>query len=197
MRVIALIAISIVLAACGSAGPSGGNPLATPTQTTSTSPTTSTAPTPSPAATPSPSPSPSPTCSFPLQGGTAASATIADVRVGSHTGYDRLVIEYSGRQPAYKLVPQDPGTFVGPFSGLPVSVAGHAGLHLFIYNMDIPPTFLHGTNLKPGYSELKQVVVMAVFEGRADIAIGLDRLECPTVSVLSSPSRLVIDFPSH
>jgi hypothetical protein len=104
------------------------------------------------------------------------------------------VIEYSGGQPSYKLVSQNPATFVGPYSGLPISVAGHAGIHLFIYNMDIPPTFPHGTNLKPGFSELKQVVVMAVFEGQADIAIGLDRLQCPTVSLLSAPNRLVIDF---
>jgi hypothetical protein len=193
MRVTALIPISILLVACGSAGPSAGNPTATPTQISTPSP----APTPSPTATPSPSPSPPPTCSFPLQGGTASRATITDVRVGSHPGYDRLVIEYSGGQPSYKLVPQDPATFVGPYSGLPVSVAGNAGLHLFIYNMDFPATFLHGTNLKPAYSELKQVVALAVFEGQADIAIGLDRLECPTVSVLSSPSRLVIDFPTQ
>jgi hypothetical protein len=106
------------------------------------------------------------------------------------------VIEFSGGQPAYRLVPQDPATFVGPYSDLPVKVAGNAGIHLVIYNMDIPATFLHGTNLKPGYRELKQVVAMAVFEGEVDIAIGLDRLECPTVSMFSAPNRLVIDFPT-
>jgi hypothetical protein len=132
-----------------------------------------------------------------LQGGAGSEATITDVRVGSHPGYDRLVIEFSGGQPSYKLVPQDPRTFVGPASGLPVSVSGNAGIHLFIYKMDVPPTLLHGANLKPGYSELKHVVVLTVFEGQADIAIGLDRLECPTVSMLSAPSRLVIDFPTQ
>lgn len=99
--------------------------------------------------------------------------------------------------PAYKLVSQDPSTFVGPFSGLPVSVAGNAGIHLFIYNMDIPPTLQHGANLRPGYSVLKQVVVMADFEGQADIAIGLDREVCPAISIFSNPTRLVIDFPTQ
>jgi hypothetical protein len=116
--------------------------------------------------------------------------------VGSHPGYDRLVVEFTGGMPAYKLVAQDPTTFVGPFSGLPVSVAGNAGIHLFIYNMDIPPSFQHGTNLRPGYSELKQVVVMADFEGQADIAIGLDHQVCPAISIFSNPSRLVIDLPT-
>jgi len=132
-----------------------------------------------------------------VQGGTPARATITDVRVGSHPGYDRLVVEFSGGLPAYKLVSQDPSTFVGPFSGLPISVAGGAGMHLYLYHQDIPPSYQHGTNLKPAYSVLKQVIVMADFEGQADIAIGLGRLACPAVSTLSSPYRLVIDFPTQ
>lgn len=108
-----------------------------------------------------------------------------------------MVIEFSGGLPAYKLVAQDPSTFVGPYSGKPVSVTGSAGIHLFIYNMDVPPSYQHGTNLRPGYSVLKQVVVMAVFEGQADIAIGLANAVCPSVSIFTRPYRLVIDFPTQ
>lgn len=116
--------------------------------------------------------------------------------MGSHPGYDRLVIEFTGGVPLYKLVAQDPSTFVGPYSNLPVPVAGKAGIHMVIYNMDIPPSFPHGTNLRPGYTVLKQVVVMAVFEGEAEIAIGLGRPGCPVISIFSNPTRLVIDFPT-
>jgi hypothetical protein len=131
-----------------------------------------------------------------MRGGTESRATITDVRVGSHPGYDRLVIEFAGGMPAFKLVAQDPATFVGPFSGLPISVAGNAGIHLYLYNQDIPPSYPHGTDLKPGYSVLVQVVAMADFEGSAEIAIGLDREVCPVISVYSNPTRLVIDFPT-
>ena len=131
-----------------------------------------------------------------MQGGTAARAIITDVRVGSHPGYDRLVIEFSGGLPTYKLVAQDPSTFVGPASGRPVAVAGTAGFHLFIYQMDIPPTYANG-NLAPAYSVLKQVVVMGVFEGQADVAIGVGSTVCPIVSTLAGPNRLVIDFPTQ
>jgi hypothetical protein len=118
-------------------------------------PTPSTGP--SPAA--SPTPSPSPAC-LPLQGGTSCRATITDVRAGSDPGYDHLVIEFSGGTPAYCRITHDRSTFVGPFSGQPIGIAGRAGIHLFIYNMDISPSFRHGTNLRPGCSVLKQVVVM-------------------------------------
>ncbi len=121
---------------------------------------------------------------------------ITDVRVGTHTGYDRVVIEFSGGLPYYKMFAQDPSTFVGPASGQPIAVAGHAAIHVIITDMDIPPSFPHGQNMKPGYSELQQVAVMAVFEGQADIAIGLDHTVCPVVSLFSGPPRLVIDFPN-
>jgi hypothetical protein len=200
MRVAAattLAALIVLLAACGATSP--GAYSSSPTPSTSASPpaepTSSPSPTPSPIA--SPSPSASPIACLPQQGGTASRATITDVRVGSHPGYDRLVVEFSGGLPAYKLVAQDPSTFVGPYSGKPVSVAGSAGIHLFIYNMDIPPSFQHGANLRPGFSVLKQVLVMAVFEGQADIALGLGIEACPSASTLSNPYRLVIDFPAQ
>jgi hypothetical protein len=196
MKATALAALMVLLAACGSASPGGLSSSATPSPSISppAEPTPSPSPTPSPIA--SPSPSPSSLACLPQQGGTSSRATITDVRVGSHPGYDRLVVEFSGGLPPYKLVAQDPSTFVGPYSGKPVSVTGSAGIHLFIYNMDIPPSYQHGTNLRPGYSVLKQVVVMAVFEGQADIALGLGAATCPSASTLSNPFRLVIDFPT-
>lgn len=202
MRVAALVALSVLLVACGSVSP-GGQPSSSPNASASPSPeatptpSASPSPSPTPVASPVASPSPSPVACLPVQGGTSSRATITDVRVGSHPGYDRLVVEFSGGLPGYKLVSQDPSTFVGPFSGLPVSVAGSAGMHLFLYNQDSPPSYQHGSNLKPGYSVLKQVVLMADFEGQADIAIGLGRVACPAVSTLSSPYRLVIDFPTQ
>jgi hypothetical protein len=112
-----------------------------------------------------------------------------------HPGYDRLVIEFSGGLPPYKLVAQDPSTFVGPASGIPISIVGTAGMHLYIYNMDIPPTYKVADNVT-AYPELREVRVLAVFEGQADIAIGLAHAVCPTVFTLGGPSRLVIDFPT-
>src|SRR5579859_2025298 len=191
MKYLGLLAACVLLAGCGSAtvGESTQTPSPIEVASASPSPISSLSPTPTPLA----SPIPTPVCTA-IQGGTTTRATITDVRVGMHPTYDRLVIEFSGGLPAYKIVQQDPSTFVGPASGLPIKVAGKAGYHLYIYNMDIPPTYKLG-NIVTAYPELEQVVVMAVFEGQADIAIGLDHSVCPMVSTLSTPTRLVIDFP--
>ncbi|HET7465286.1 MAG TPA: hypothetical protein VFL29_01355 [Candidatus Dormibacteraeota bacterium] len=177
MRAAVIAMLAVLLTACGS-----------------TSPVASTTPTPSPIGEPTPHQSPLIPC-LPTQGGTSSRATIADVRVGTHTGYDRVVVEFTGGMPAYKLDWQDPKTFVGPAKGTPVSVAGVAGLHLYIYGMDIPPAYQHGTNMStPAYPVLRQVVVLGVYEGQADIAIGLGRIVCPTISTMTGPDRLVLDF---
>jgi len=193
MKYLGLLAVCVMLGACGSATVGGGNQAPTPTGFASASPSTASSPSAAPTPSQAASPTPILACTT-IQGGTAARAIITDVRVGTHPGYDRLVIEFSGGLPAYKLVPQDPSTFVGPASGIPVKVAGKYGYHLYIYNMDIPPTYKLG-NILTEYPELRQVVVTGVFEGQADLFIGLDRSVCPVVSTLSSPSRLVIDLP--
>jgi|SRR5579859_1088285 len=193
MKYLGLLAACVLLAGCGSATIGESTQTPTPSAVASDSPSPISSPSPTP--TPLASPSPTLVCAT-IQGGTTSRATITDVRVGVHPTYDRLVIEFSGGLPPYKLVPQDPSTFVGPASGAPIKVAGKAGYHLYIYNMDIPPTYKLG-NILTAYPELKQVVVMAVFEGQADIAIGLDHSVCPVVSTLSAPARLVIDFPNQ
>ena len=178
MRLALLAVLAILLGACGST-----SPVATVTPSATTSPIGE----------PSPIQSPLIPC-LPTQGGTSARATITDVRVGTHTGYDRVVVEFTGGAPAYKLAWQDPKTFVGPAKGTQVSVAGVAAIHLYIYGMDIPPAYQHGTNLIANYPVLQQVVVLGVFEGQADIAIGLGRAVCPTITTMTAPYRLVIDF---
>jgi hypothetical protein len=194
---IGLLLVTLLMAACGAPTPvgPGGSPTDTPTATPAVSPS----PSPSPTATPAPSPSPSatPLACFPITGGSSTlRATITDLRVGSHPGYDRLVIELSGGVPTYRIEAHDINGFVGSFRGDPVKVAGGAGLILHLYNQDLPPVFAHGTDLLLDSSQLKEVVVLGDFEGQADLGIGLGQLQCPVVSIYDSPPRLVIDFPT-
>jgi hypothetical protein len=90
----ALIAMPLLLAACGTAP---GGPLSQPSATPTTSATPSVRP--SPSASPSASASPSPVaCDTTASGkGSVAQAQIVDVRVASHGDYDRIVFEFAGR----------------------------------------------------------------------------------------------------
>jgi hypothetical protein len=190
-----VLVVAVLLTACGAMpkGQPAGSPEPPALSSTTPSPIASASlpPTPAPQATPLPAP----LACWPLTGGSQLNrAIITDIRVGTHAGYDRLVIEFGGGMPPFRLEPHDIGTFVGSFRGDPIAVNGSAGLMLRLYNQDIPPVFAHGTNFRSGFPVLKQVVVLGDFEGQADVGIGLGQLQCPTVSVFSSPTRLVIDF---
>jgi len=202
---IGILAMALLLAGCGAARSGGtgggGGPAPEPSTTVLVSPSPSPSPEASPTPSPSPSPSPSPTeaalACFPVTGGSATlRGTIADVRVGSHPGYDRLVVELKGGVTRYSLEAHDIGAFVHSYRGDHVDVAGSAGILLHLYNQDVPPVFAHGTDLVLDSSQLREVVVLGDFEGTAEIAIGLNRLQCPTVSTFDSPPRLVIDCPT-
>jgi hypothetical protein len=194
-RTLTVLVVAMALTACGAMPrvQPGSSPEPSAPSSTTPSPIVHASPSPAPAS--DTTPSPAPLACWPLTGGSQLNrAIITDIRVGTHAGYDRLVIEFSGGMPPFRLEPHDLGTFVGSFRADPIAVDGNAGLILRLYNQDIPPVFAHGTSLRSGFPELKQVVVLGDFEGQADIGIGLGQLRCPTVSVFSFPTRLVIDF---
>lgn len=198
-RLIFLLPV-FLLAACG--------PGATP-PITGGSPNPALSPSPSPAgpsASPSPSPatSPAPTACRPVTGGAAgAYPAITDFSVGAHPGYDRLVVEFTGPIPPYRIEANPwtspPGglTFTGGPKGDTVTVAGGFGVQVRFDSVDwARDSFAHGTDLSPGYATLKEVRLAENFEGVVRLAVGLDHSVCPLVTTLGSPARLVIDFPS-
>src|ERR1700682_1378132 len=75
-------------------------------------------------------------------GGTAgATATVYDVRVAHHNGYDRLVIGFptANKMPEYQLTRQATSTFIRDASGQPVTLNGSAGIRVVLRNADITP----------------------------------------------------------
>ena len=203
MRYVMLAPLAMLaMAGCGGAPSGGTSPSATPTA--SSSPTPTATPTSTPTSTPTPTTAPTPTAtavpSWSIHGGSTSRATITDLRTGQSTGRNRLVVEFTTAVPAYEMEPNPTGPgstqFAGTFSGLPITVAGSFGVRLEISNVDQPNTYPQGNDLKPGYTVLAEVRVIGDFEGRTDIAIGLNSNVVPTVTELASPPRLVIDFPT-
>jgi opacity protein-like surface antigen len=189
----ALATVAVLLAACGGASTA---PTPTPTSTPTPTPAQTT-----PTATPTPSQTPVGGCS-PTSGGTAERARITDMRIGTTSGYDTLVIQFDSTVTHYELSQNPTGmTFAGGGGkGGSFTLAGAFGLRLNIFNLDwtVPPgnQYRHGTDLRQSAPELQEVHQIGDFEGVVNIAIGLRRVICPEISILSGPPRLVLQFPA-
>ena len=192
--VIAVILVGVLLV---------GNPLnrpSTPGGHGTTTPTTSPAPTSSP--TPSANPSPSPSgfncdsaSAFITQKSPPPLALIDAVRTGKHTGYDRLTIEFKNGQPgSIELRPQAGTAFVRDGIGDTVYLAGKDGLLIRMKDTDGHTAYSGATDIKTGYSGLLEVRKVGDFEGVVQWALGLAKPACYHASILTSPTRLVIDI---
>jgi hypothetical protein len=170
----------------------GGQVKVTPTTTPATTPKPSTGPTASPLATPF-------VCSqasaFITRTSPPPLALIDDVRTGKQTGYDRLVIEFKNGQPgSIELRPQTGTTFTNDPKGDQIKLAGNDGLLITMKGADSHTDYSKSTDLKPGYTELLEVRKVGDFEGVVQWAVGLSKPACYRADILTSPTRLVLDF---
>jgi hypothetical protein len=132
----------------------------------------------------------------------SSTATIANVRSGEHTCYDRLVIDVRGDIRGYDVRYVDVTRQDG--SGFAVPVRGAADLRIRAlvpaYDSAGQPTYTPANRSElvnvTGYSTFRQVAWAGSFEGRTTIALGV-RARLPfRVFILDGPgtgSRLVID----
>jgi len=127
-------------------------------------------------------------------GGTAgAAATVYDIKIAHHDGYDRLVIGFptANTMPEYQLTRQATATFVRDASGQPVTLNGSAGIRAVLRNADITPGA--PSDLRPGLPAIREVTQIGNFERVVSYGIGLATPACFRVLELSGPTRLVID----
>lgn len=121
-------------------------------------------------------------------------AYITDVRSARQGDTDRVVIEFAaGKLPNWDVRLAAP-PFIQDGSGKTVKVAGHAYLAVTLTNADAHTFFAGPTRFSPpGTPNVTEVVRIGDFEGQVDQVIGLENLRRFQVTVLKSPSRLVID----
>lgn len=206
-RSLALIGVMLVLTACRAAGtPTVGDVASSPPAAATTPPADS--PTESEAATGTPMPTSeaiasddlgSFTCDLPItEDATAFGITnYTDVRVGTHDGYDRLVIEFTAGTPALTLQEDEP-PYEQDASGFPLDVEGERVLRLTLPNGTAAgeseqPTYDGPLNFDPGFPVLVDVVHGGDFEAQTTWFIGLARDSCVRVTLLTDPDRIVID----
>jgi hypothetical protein len=171
------------LAGCGST--SAGSPGAAH----SSAPATTAPSTSSPAPSVKPG-GPAQTCS---QAGTYMTA----VSTGEHSGYDRVVFQFSGTLPGY-TIQRVQAVYSDP-KGTPVPLAGQAYLRVVFQAASAvcpqPPhqTYTGPSPLTPYYPQLLTVSAAGDFEGVLSFGIGLAAQGSYHAFTLTNPGRLVID----
>jgi hypothetical protein len=133
------------------------------------------------------------TCTDKSGGVAGSAATVYNVRVAHHDGYDRLVIGFptANALPEYQLTRQATSRFVHDASGQPVTLDGSAGIRAVLRNADI--TAGVPTDLKPQLPAIREVAQIGNFERVVSYGVGLATPACFRVLELSAPTRLVID----
>ena len=140
------------------------------------------------------------TCDLPIESdGTVARAQITDVRVGTHDGYDRIVIEFDDGIPPYILQSATPPLLSDP-AGMEMDVEGRSFLNLVLMGgtrvtEDGEFTYDGRTDFRPAdFPALAELVESGDFEATSAWYIGLNEESCVRVLTLDEPARLVVDI---
>ena len=126
------------------------------------------------------------------------------VRTARHEGFDRVVFEFDGALPGYEVAyAQKPVHEEGSGNEVPVSGSDVVTVRMtpasgVRFTADGYEEVYPGPDRVPGAgSTVTEVVEAGDFEAQTTWAVGLaDRVDF-AVSVLESPSRLVVDFVNH
>jgi hypothetical protein len=123
-------------------------------------------------------------------------ALIDAVRTGTHPGYDRLTIEFKDATTGtIQITPQANTKFAMDASGKPVTLAGKYGLLIKIDGADNHTAYTGPTDFKtPNYPGILEVRETGDYEGNVRWAVGLSATACYQATMLTGPTRLVIDI---
>lgn len=208
---------TVVLAGCQGGGipsptPPPATPSTVPTPSKSSAPGTESIPPTSPAEpepfSPKPVDSDSPGPSDPAypwitasseQEATSAGAgqEITDVRVGSHDGYDRVVLDLTDKEPGLGWYAGFVEEAIQDPSGDSFDIEGEAFLQVLVQGIDwateSPDRYDGGPVAGEGADIVTEVQFGGLFEGQQQVVIGLRGQSAYRIFTLADPARIVID----
>lgn len=127
-----------------------------------------------------------------------AETTLTRIRVGRHPGFDRVVFQFSGGRPTYRVSYTAVARSGG--SGAPIPSGGTTALQVDLQAhtvlLDVqghPRTFRPLRPLTPHFQTLRTVRYGGEFEGQAAFGVGLKARSGFRVLELANPNRLAID----
>ena len=183
--------------AASTAAPTTAAP--TPSRTTTSAPTAPPSAAVVPTVTGSPRVTASTACPTQTGGSPLAAPRVASLRAAHNPGFDRLVIEFTEQAvPSYEI--KSSSDIFGSPSGLSVRVDGNAFFSIRVSGQAHTdagqPSYPQPDPYRPGLPLIREVNLVSDFEGAVIFGVGLERSACPTLLVLQSPPRIVLDFPT-
>lgn len=119
------------------------------------------------------------------------------VRVGSHDGYDRFVLEFSGAVPSYTVSIQSGTRFTsGGGQGQTVTLEGVNGVMVTLQHINWTAYKGPGEFL-PRFVYLREARLIQNFEGTQQWALGVAGVPAIRVFTLTTPNRLVVDVAAR
>lgn len=129
--------------------------------------------------------------------GSEESIYLTDVRVARHTGFDRLVFEFTGGLPSYRITYAGKFDFTGP-DNKQIKVKGKSVISINLQPLPYPESEDHEDVVLPirkarmrSFIEIKET---EWFEAVRAFLVGLKAKRPFRVKELTNPYRLVIDF---
>lgn len=128
----------------------------------------------------------------------ATAAVLREIRTGHTASYDRVVFEFTGAVPGYRV--EYRSTITDDPTDRPVHLAGRAYLLVVMQGATLDNAFQGGhdryagpTRVSPNYSQLRDVSFSGDFEAVLSFGVGLDHRAGFRVLTLTQPSRVVVD----
>jgi hypothetical protein len=118
---------------------------------------------------------------------------VVGVRVGQHDGYDRLVIEFNGPVPSYRVQRRSGTSFTESPRGQAVTLSGTNGVLVVVHPVFNWTSYSGPFAFQPDYPVLRQALQVENFEGYQQWALGIQGTPCLRVTTLTAPYRLVVD----
>jgi hypothetical protein len=122
-------------------------------------------------------------------------AFISAIRTGTHSGYDRVTVEFANGVPHDVQVgaPFDGTNFTLSPSGRQVTLKGSRGILVVIHGSDLHTSYSGPTDIITGDPAVAEVRQVEDFEGVVQLGLGVNGAGCYRVTLLTNPDRLVID----
>ena len=120
---------------------------------------------------------------------------LTGVRLGTHSGYDRIVFDLGGTQrPSLSIEPVSP-PFTTDGAGLPITVEGSSFLRIRLTGLETAAGATIERDQRPDYPAIVELRNSGDFEAVQTWIVGLRSASpsCIRVTVLTQPTRLVID----